>query len=42
MPKKKVTLIVDGADRVVTVIEVTSCGRRVRAKRTNPRNWFNR
>lgn len=39
---KKLALIVDKTDRVITVIKVAGCGRRVRAKRTNPRNRFNR
>lgn len=38
---KKLALIVDGSDRVITVIKVTNCDRRVRIKRTNPRNRLN-
>jgi len=39
---KKLALIVDERDRVVTVIKIASCCRRVRAKRTHPRSRFNR
>jgi hypothetical protein len=38
---KKLALIVDEADRVITVIKVAGCGRRVRAKRASPRTRFN-
>lgn len=40
---KKLALIVDASDRVVTVLKICSCDRRVRTKRSrHARQWLGR